>query len=116
MPSSESSPAPSSGELRAGTVDMNLEAVTIPVSDVDRAKAFYQNLGWRLDADIVRGEHSRVVQLTPTHSGCSVALIEASRLMYSPIAQFNGHMDLVAVPGRLTGSVFVLHPVMSSLS
>jgi catechol 2,3-dioxygenase-like lactoylglutathione lyase family enzyme len=56
-----------------GTVDMKLEVVTVPVSDVDRAKSFYQSLGWRLDADIVRGDAFRVVQLTPTHSGCSVA-------------------------------------------
>jgi hypothetical protein len=48
-----------------GTVDMKLEVVTLAVSDVDRAKAFYQSLGWRLDADIVRGENFRVVQLTP---------------------------------------------------
>jgi catechol 2,3-dioxygenase-like lactoylglutathione lyase family enzyme len=57
----------------AGTIDMKLEVVTVPVSDVDRAKRFYQSLGWRLDADIVRGDAFRVVQLTPTHSGCSVA-------------------------------------------
>ena len=56
-----------------GTVDMKLEVVTLPVSDVDRAKAFYQSLGWRLDADIVRGENFRVVQVTPPHSACSVA-------------------------------------------
>jgi catechol 2,3-dioxygenase-like lactoylglutathione lyase family enzyme len=46
--------------------------VTLPVSDVDRAKRFYQSLGWRLDADIVRGEEFRVVQFTPPHSGCSI--------------------------------------------
>ncbi len=57
----------------AGTVDMKLEVVTIPVSDVDRTKDFYQNLGWRLDADIVVGDDFRVVQLTPPHSACSVA-------------------------------------------
>ncbi len=56
-----------------GTIDMNLEVVTLPVSDVDRAKSFYQSLGWRLDADIVRGDDFRVVQLTPPHSGCSIA-------------------------------------------
>jgi catechol 2,3-dioxygenase-like lactoylglutathione lyase family enzyme len=56
-----------------GTVDMKLEVVTLAVSDVDRAKAFYQSLGWRLDADIVRGDDFRVVQLTPPHSACSVA-------------------------------------------
>jgi len=54
-------------------VDMKLEVVTLPVTDVDRAKSFYQSLGWRLDADIVRGDSFRVVQLTPTHSPCSVA-------------------------------------------
>jgi catechol 2,3-dioxygenase-like lactoylglutathione lyase family enzyme len=55
------------------STDMKLEVVTVPVSNVDRAKAFYQSLGWRLDADIVRGENFRVVQFTPTHSACSVA-------------------------------------------
>jgi catechol 2,3-dioxygenase-like lactoylglutathione lyase family enzyme len=55
------------------TVDMKLEVVTLAVSDVDRAKAFYQSLGWRLDADIVRGDNFRVVQLTPPHSACSVS-------------------------------------------
>jgi catechol 2,3-dioxygenase-like lactoylglutathione lyase family enzyme len=63
----------SSQTPEAGAVDMNLEVVTLPVSDVDRAKAFYQGLGWRLDADIARGDAFRVVQLTPTHSGCSIA-------------------------------------------
>jgi catechol 2,3-dioxygenase-like lactoylglutathione lyase family enzyme len=55
------------------TIDLKLEVVTLPVSDVDRAKRFYQRLGWRLDADIVRGENFRVVQLTPPHSECSVS-------------------------------------------
>jgi catechol 2,3-dioxygenase-like lactoylglutathione lyase family enzyme len=58
---------------KVGTVDMKLEVVTLPVSDVDRAKAFYESLGWRLDADIVRGENFRVVQLTPPHSACSIS-------------------------------------------
>jgi catechol 2,3-dioxygenase-like lactoylglutathione lyase family enzyme len=52
---------------------MNLEVVTLPVSDVDRAKDFYQNLGWRLDADIAVGDTFRVIQFTPTHSACSIA-------------------------------------------
>jgi len=54
-------------------VDMKLEVVTLPVADVDRAKTFYQGLGWRTDADIVRGEDFRVVQLTPPHSACSIS-------------------------------------------
>jgi catechol 2,3-dioxygenase-like lactoylglutathione lyase family enzyme len=57
----------------AGTIDMKLEVVTLPVSDVDRAKSFYQSLGWRLDADLVFGDDIRAVQLTPPHSGCSVS-------------------------------------------
>ena len=54
------------------TVDMNLEVVVIPVSDVDRAKRFYGGLGWRLDADFDNGKDHRVIQFTPPRSGCSV--------------------------------------------
>jgi catechol 2,3-dioxygenase-like lactoylglutathione lyase family enzyme len=53
--------------------DMKLEVVTLPVSDVDRAKAFYEGLGWRLDADIIASDAFRVVQSTPPHSSCSIA-------------------------------------------
>lgn len=53
-------------------MDMRLEVVVIPVSDVDRAKAFYQSLGWRLDADFPGADGFRVVQLTPPGSACSV--------------------------------------------
>lgn len=53
-------------------VDMNLEVVTLPVSDVDRSKAFYQSLGWRLDVDLVLSDEVRTVQFTPPHSGCSI--------------------------------------------
>ena len=57
----------------AGIVDMKLEVVTLPVSDVDRAKRFYSSLGWRLDADIAVGDAFRAVQFTPPLSPCSVA-------------------------------------------
>jgi catechol 2,3-dioxygenase-like lactoylglutathione lyase family enzyme len=53
-------------------VDMKLEVVVIPVSDVDRAKEFYGRLGWRLDADFDNGNDFRVIQFTPPGSGCSV--------------------------------------------
>src|SRR4029079_16594477 len=56
----------------AATVDLKLEVVVIPVSDVDRAKRFYQNLGWRLDADFAFDNGFRVVQFTPPGSGCSI--------------------------------------------
>ena len=51
---------------------MKLEIVVIPVSDVDRAKRFYADLGWRLDADYDSGKDFRVIQFTPPGSGCSV--------------------------------------------
>jgi catechol 2,3-dioxygenase-like lactoylglutathione lyase family enzyme len=54
-------------------VDTKLEVALIPVSDVDRAKAFYTRLGWRLDDDIVMGDDFRVVQLTPPGPGCSIS-------------------------------------------
>ena len=53
-------------------MDMKLEVVVVPVSDVDKAKDFYQGLGWRLDADFAKSEDFRVVQLTPPGSPCSV--------------------------------------------
>ncbi len=53
-------------------LDMKLEIVVIPVSDVDRAKSFYNGLGWRLDADFASGDDFRVIQFTPPGSGCSV--------------------------------------------
>src|SRR3954453_7038510 len=55
-----------------GRVDMKLEVVLLPVSDVDRAKRFYESLGWRLDADLPVGDDFRVVQLTPPGSEASV--------------------------------------------
>ena len=57
---------------RARGVDMKLEVVVIPVSDVDRAKRFYGGLGWRLDADFAAGDDFRVIQFTPPGSECSV--------------------------------------------
>lgn len=54
-------------------MDLKLEVVIVPVSDVDRAKRFYKSLGWREDADIVGGEHFRIVQLTPPGSSASIS-------------------------------------------
>jgi catechol 2,3-dioxygenase-like lactoylglutathione lyase family enzyme len=59
-------------DARVGKVDMKLEIVVIPVSDVDRAKEFYGRLGWRLDADFAAGDDFRVIQFTPPGSGCAV--------------------------------------------
>jgi catechol 2,3-dioxygenase-like lactoylglutathione lyase family enzyme len=58
--------------LEAGTVQMKLEIVLVPVSDVDRAKRFYERLGWRLDADFPISDDYRIVQLTPPGSEASI--------------------------------------------
>ena len=59
-------------DRNTATVDMKLEAVVIPVAEVDRSKAFYEKLGWRLDADFAFDNGFRVVQFTPPGSGASV--------------------------------------------
>ena len=56
----------------AATSDVKLEVVAIPVSDVDRARRFYESLGWRLDADFTNNSDWRLVQMTPPGSACSV--------------------------------------------
>jgi catechol 2,3-dioxygenase-like lactoylglutathione lyase family enzyme len=72
MASTDTRGEPTSGMQSAQGVDMGLEVVALPVSDVDRAKRFHQSLGWRLDADIVAGDAFHVVQMTPPHSQCSI--------------------------------------------
>jgi catechol 2,3-dioxygenase-like lactoylglutathione lyase family enzyme len=83
------------GEAALG-VDMNLEVVTIPVSDVDRAKSFYESLGWRTDIDLVISDDARTVQVTPPHSGCSV--------------QF-GKGGTTAEPGSAQGLILVVSDI-----
>jgi catechol 2,3-dioxygenase-like lactoylglutathione lyase family enzyme len=72
MSSTDARSAASPETQDLSTIDMALEVVTLPVSDVDRAKAFYQSLGWRLDIDLVIDEENRAVQVTPPHSQCSI--------------------------------------------
>jgi catechol 2,3-dioxygenase-like lactoylglutathione lyase family enzyme len=55
-------------------VDLKLELVVLPVSDVDRAKAFYEKVGFHLDVDHRQGDAFRVVQLTPPGSACSITM------------------------------------------
>jgi catechol 2,3-dioxygenase-like lactoylglutathione lyase family enzyme len=64
--SAAGSDVPQAGEVR-------LEVVTVPVSDVDRAKEFYEKAGWRLDIDFEPAEGVRIVQFTPPGSGCSIS-------------------------------------------
>jgi catechol 2,3-dioxygenase-like lactoylglutathione lyase family enzyme len=77
----------------AATVDLKLEVVAIPVSDVDRAKAFYGSLGWTLDADFMLGKDFRAVQLTPPGSPCSI------------------HLSTKAVPGSAQGMFLVVSDI-----
>src|SRR3954468_12303340 len=71
MSSTELGAAASTEMAGVSKIDMGLEVVTVPVSDVDRALRFYQSLGWRLDIDINLGDF-RQVQMTPPHSQCSI--------------------------------------------
>ncbi|WP_246777139.1 VOC family protein [Microvirga sp. VF16] len=72
MSSTQVHDEPATEPPRVRAVDMKLEVIVIPVADVDRAKRFYDGLGWRLDADFVKGEAFRVVQFTPSGSPCSI--------------------------------------------
>jgi catechol 2,3-dioxygenase-like lactoylglutathione lyase family enzyme len=80
----------------AAKVDMKFEVIVIPVADVDRSKAFYTKLGWRLDADFPYDNGFRVVQFTPPGSGCSV--------------QF-GTMITTAAPGSAQGLYLIVSNV-----
>ena len=77
-------------------VDMKFEVIVIPVADVDRSKAFYLKLGWRLDADFSFDNGFRVVQFTPPGSGCS--------------AQF-GMKITTAAPGSAQGLYLIVSDI-----
>jgi len=80
-------------------MDMRLEVVVLPVSDVDRARKFYQTLGWRLDADFAAGPDFRVVQMTPPGSACSIIF---------------GTGITAAVPGSMQGLQLVTDDIDSA--
>src|SRR5258705_4253389 len=72
MNTTEKSEVQSNDGTSVAKVDLKLEVLIIPVSDVDRAKKFYESLGWRLDADFPFDNGFRVVQYTPPGSACSI--------------------------------------------
>lgn len=85
--------------------EVRLEVVLVPVSDVDRAKEFYSSLGWRLDADVARGDDLRLVQFTPPGSECSIqfgtnitsAAPGSAQSMYLIVSDIDAaHDDLLA--------------------
>ena len=88
-----------SGSQHAELPDLNLEVVVIPVADVDRAKGFYSDLGWRLDADVAPNDDVRLVQFTPPGSGCSI--------------QFGTNLTQAA-PGSSQGSYLIVSDIESA--
>jgi len=80
-------------------VETKVEVLVLPVSDVDRAKSFYQALGWRLDADFTNGTDWRLVQMTPTGSACSVMF---------------GKGFTSAAPGSVQGTFLVVDDVAAA--
>src|SRR5262245_66376703 len=80
-------------------VDMKLEVVILPVSDVERAKRFYEGLGWRLDADFAKDDGWRVLQLTPPGSPCSVIF---------------GKGVTSAAPGSVKGTFLIVDDIVAA--
>jgi catechol 2,3-dioxygenase-like lactoylglutathione lyase family enzyme len=85
-------------DARVGTAPLKLEVVTIPVSDVDRARAFYESLGWRLDADF-NSATDHVVQFTPPGSPCSI--------------HFGTNLT-TAVPGSAQGLLLIVSDIQAA--
>ncbi len=91
-----------------------LEVVVLPVSDIDRAKDFYDGLGWRLDADVSRGEDFRLIQFTPPGSGCSIqfgtklasAAPGSAQSLYLSVADIAAARDDLLARGVEVGEVF----------
>jgi catechol 2,3-dioxygenase-like lactoylglutathione lyase family enzyme len=83
----------------ASANDLKLEVIVLPVSDVDRAKAFYEKLGWRLDADFSNGENWRGIQLTPPGSPCSIHI---------------GKGITTAAPGSVQGLFLVVDDIQAA--
>ena len=82
-------------------MDMKLELITLPVTDVDRAKDFYVRLGFNADQDHTVSDEVRFVQLTPPGSGCSIAI--GKGLTEAAAGSVRGMQTVVAMPTRLIG-------------
>jgi catechol 2,3-dioxygenase-like lactoylglutathione lyase family enzyme len=96
MSSTQTVPKQAIESPTAATLDLKLEVVVIPVSDVERAKSFYGGLGWRVDADFAAGDSWRLVQMTPPGSPCSVMF---------------GKGFTTAIPGSLQGTFLVVENI-----
>jgi predicted enzyme related to lactoylglutathione lyase len=95
-------------------VELKLEVVVIPVTDSDRAKAFYESLGWRLDADFATGDGFRIVQFTPPGSPCSIQFGDAvttappgsATNVYLIVEDIQAARDALAARGADVSEVF----------
>jgi catechol 2,3-dioxygenase-like lactoylglutathione lyase family enzyme len=113
MVTTEQRSSDTGGVPSVGRLDMKLEVVTIPVSDVDRAREFYTRLGWRLDAT-----PPGVVQLTPPGSGCSVqfgpnrtsAAPGSAQGMFLIVSDIAAAREKLTAAGIPVGDVFHLGP------
>ncbi len=102
------------GSPSSEPADLKLEAVVIPVADVDRSKAFYAGLGWRLDADLSFDNGFRVVQFTPSGSQCSVqfgtpitgAPPGSAHGLYLIVSDIEAGRDELVTRGATVGGVF----------
>ena len=100
----------------SSSVDLKLEVVVIPVSDVERAKRFYAGLGWRLDADFAFDSGFRVVQFTPPGSACSIqfgtnitsAAPGSAQNLYLVVSEIDAARTELAAHGVRVSEVF--HP------
>jgi catechol 2,3-dioxygenase-like lactoylglutathione lyase family enzyme len=98
--------------VKAG--EFKLEVVVLPVSDVDRAKGFYEGLGWRLDADVSPTEDYRIVQLTPPGSACSIqfgigvssAAPGSTQSLYLAVADIGAAREELIARGAEVSEVF----------
>ena len=95
-------------------MDLRFEVAVIPVSEVDRAKAFYEKLGWRLDADATAGDSFRIVQFTPPGSECSVqfgtnmtsAAAGSAQGLYLVVSDIEAVRDQLVARGAKVSEVF----------
>src|SRR5262245_47537898 len=118
MSTTQTIPQPPAQLAPAARVDLKLEVIIIPVSDVDRAKQFYGSLGWRLDADFAFENGFRVVQFTPPGSGCSIqfgtkitsAAPGSVRDLYLIVSDIDAARQELAARGAAMSDVF--HPLI----
>ncbi|MEU8207674.1 VOC family protein [Micromonospora sp. NPDC049044] len=106
------SPKSAMGDTSIENVDVKLEVIVIPVADVDRAKAFYRRLGWRLDQT-----PPGIVQLTPHGSGCSVQFgagltpaAPGSAMAYLVVADLAAARDALVAAGVEVGGLYHVGP------